>query len=1657
MTFKGDPSEIQPGVLKVSPSKAAASSGVYMCPQCDYVTDLEVKLREHMKSTLLHISLMTPEVTVSPPLSTVASSSTSPTFGGGGCAAPILAKTKAALTIISATLLRTQATSHKIENASRKPKDKVVEELWQHYERFHIHKLLLPCSVPIMTRMRVELKMCQIGTLRSEAAAHKIYKYNRKTRGEVVEELWKHYLKYHKTILEGKEPLPIRNLSTSHKSDLGGGGCEAPILAKQKYDLNIHSAELLQPEAAAHKVANASSKPKEKVVEELWQNNTQCHQQDLAPLPNKLVSSSQNEETKCIKCPLCGMYYSPTNKKELEIHNRECNAQKMPELRLGKFKCPICLEFSSNDLSILKAHGERSHPVLEAAMAYMDYTLDEALKDLGDNSDGHICSSCNFISKSTQQLNIHIRKEHHLLGNNPYAKLPRNVKCPHCPHIAKKLGCLQIHVELAHLNHVCTRCDFATMRFKDLGRHLQSAHEVILERKEYWEARKVLREARNRGNKCICAECNLPRMSWARTKDPEFIKELSDPDYRPKKRQPLKKKGKLKCSICSVIQRDVHALEEHENAHKGLRPYSCDKCEASFGSRKTLNHHVSIKHKTEKSGEPSRDKSRDTVCDICKKELCSKKYKEVHMETVHQEGKFKCRFCNEVRKDMDALKGHENAHRGLTPFSCGICGARYSSRGTWRKHQRKHKHQQNMAHLRTEEPLDLRNPSKDIMKYRTKVKCPHCDKFYFSCAQTGTNIMIHLRKKHPEITDHKCPFCDAHAPEFRLLDAHVDAVHKWRWDMKKKVRIQKEGRHFHVKEHTTLNDEETLPYAKCKLCEKGDFDNLLEHLLDCHNITSLDKYEVIASTNFPKNASERRSLTDAAVNSIICDICKKELSSNRLKKRHMKIVHDVDLSIPKCKICGKKRFRSILNHLEEGHNIKSLDEYEEIVKYLPIMTDEKGAKPLSPIRCEICQKELSTLRKKKLHMKVHVPYTIIHEDDINNPEENEVMEQSEENSSECMDSESNSIAAFIRTKIEVMEEIETKPAEKDAKRESNTAEVLSHVETKVEDMEQEETKPTEDGDNGTNRAEAFTHKENKVVVSEQSETKPTEDVDKELNTTEALTHMETRYPHEAKSQADEDSTSHHTAPHSLDNVKTELQEHVRNKIEALDNNDPHSKPEVNDAHDEDVSSDITSHVEDAQKEAADPQHPKKSSCEDVQEAQIVKTPKEVIKYPHKVKCPHCDHLGFSKAYTSNIMFHIKNMHPDILSLKCPFCDETATEYKLLSVHVRAAHKWRWDIRKGRGWYNQQRRQRSYHMKYVRKTQKDEKTLRDITCSHCDDFVYINATKSNILLHLRNSHKEVEKLKCPFCVEITAGFELLMCHVKAAHHKEADVRYVRGKERAKRKAIQLKKLYWGSHPYQIGKRYKNQRARMPVAYNTSKKNVHKCEICDKELTSKKWIERHMKFIHKVDDSTRMCKICHKADFDNLYKHLSECHNVTSLYEYDEVVKHKRNEGDEGLNLTLPTPDWIGLVDKMLGANSIDAQPASVAASRPTESLLVRRSPEVKTPQEINCPHCKNFMDINATKSNIMLHLRDNHKEVESLKCPFCDEFKRDFTMLSHHVQAAHYTNYTNYVNVILGLNNEIPVEDPLSEVKEEPSMSDEQKSLEQHLLNYISTS
>ena len=52
-------------------------------------------------------------------------------------------------------------------------------------------------------------------------------------------------------------------------------------------------------------------------------------------------------------------------------------------------------------------------------------------------------------------------------------------------------------------------------------------------------------------------------------------------------------------------------------------------------------------------------------------------------------------------------------------------------------------------------------------------------------------------------------------------------------------------------------------------------------------------------------------------------------------------------------------------------------------------------------------------------------------------------------------------------------------------------------------------------------------------------------------------------------------------------------------------------------------------------------------------------------HPKRVNCPHCDHVGWSKAYSQNVLDHMKSKHNQLSgNIKCPFCDEERSDFKV---------------------------------------------------------------------------------------------------------------------------------------------------------------------------------------------------------------------------------------------------------------------------------------------------------------------------------------------------------------------------------------------------------
>ena len=66
------------------------------------------------------------------------------TVVGGPCKVPIIANSYLGLSSCGTSALRPEAAAHKVHNASRKSKDKVIEELWLHYQLSHENEINSP-------------------------------------------------------------------------------------------------------------------------------------------------------------------------------------------------------------------------------------------------------------------------------------------------------------------------------------------------------------------------------------------------------------------------------------------------------------------------------------------------------------------------------------------------------------------------------------------------------------------------------------------------------------------------------------------------------------------------------------------------------------------------------------------------------------------------------------------------------------------------------------------------------------------------------------------------------------------------------------------------------------------------------------------------------------------------------------------------------------------------------------------------------------------------------------------------------------------------------------------------------------------------------------------------------------------------------------------------------------------------------------------------------------------------------------------------------------------------------------------------------------------------------------------------------------------------
>lgn len=169
-------------------------------------------------------------------------------------------------------------------------------------------------------------------------------------------------------------------------------------------------------------------------------------------------------------------------------------------------------------------------------------------------------------------------------------------------------------------------------------------------------------------------------------------------------------------TVCGKAFSKLDSLRRHVNElHKGVRPFACNLCEKSYGRRDYLERHRKVHEKTTSKGksvpngglhidwstnmlisiEGGEAQPMDDESSLPPPEpkVIKKKRKDIPAEEkkiclwVLEDGT----ACGKTFTKFDSLKRHvSEAHKGVRPYACSLCGKSYGRRDYLLRHLKSH-------------------------------------------------------------------------------------------------------------------------------------------------------------------------------------------------------------------------------------------------------------------------------------------------------------------------------------------------------------------------------------------------------------------------------------------------------------------------------------------------------------------------------------------------------------------------------------------------------------------------------------------------------------------------------------------------------------------------------------------------------------------------------------------------------------------------------------------------------------------------------------------------------------------------------------------------------------------------------------------------------
>ena len=354
----------------------------------------------------------------------------------------------------------------------------------------------------------------------------------------------------------------------------------------------------------------------------------------------------------------------------------------------------------------------------------------------------------------------------------------------------------------------------------------------------------------------------------------------------------FKRKFGLTCNVCQQTFDDPSLTKQHvKETHDIYKKHACTFCDMRYFKPSMLKAHIENMH----TGKNIKKK-----CDKCLKVILVKN------------------FASHV-----CLRGAKGK-----PSKCTVCGNKFSTKTELKKHSKEHriaKYVPTMTRSRSR-ALQLR---KNAISFATKQHvCTICNKRLSS----HRSLKVHTQVVHEETKRHYCNVCGVGFMWIHRLKRH-SAIHD-------PNRVNK--------------SQEEYPCTKCKKVYKvkGSFDKHVcrepsfkfqckkcgqkcrsEALLESHENEVHKKIKShfcdICGTGFIRRSDmlfhkrDKHSLA-TETKSNICQLCNKQLSSQKTLRSHMKWVHENHEKKYKCSFCGQKfsQRSNMTMHIKRQHSGK---------------------------------------------------------------------------------------------------------------------------------------------------------------------------------------------------------------------------------------------------------------------------------------------------------------------------------------------------------------------------------------------------------------------------------------------------------------------------------------------------------------------------------------------------------------------------------------------------------------------------------------------------------------------------------------------------------------------------------------------------------------